>query len=172
VPDLYTDKIPTNVAFISRGMRGIFADVAKDKYGVITGVGNRIRYVRETVRDMSRDVLAEETGLSSASIMNYESGLRDPKTKDLAKIAEVLGTTVAYFHGEIDDYSPGALKKPEGREMFRLHTNRPVTTEEVDLVYQRLSLLEEEARNIAERKKAFDELEKKDRERRESDASS
>lgn len=52
-------------------------------------VGNKIRYQRE-LRELSRKQLSEMSGVAEISITQYELGKRQPKLKQLIKIAKAL----------------------------------------------------------------------------------
>lgn len=63
-------------------------------------IGKRIRGRRETLK-MSQLRLAELVGKESATyIALIENGVRNVRTSDLLRIAEVLETTVSYLVGE------------------------------------------------------------------------
>ena len=53
-----------------------------------------IRKVRKK-RGLSQEQLAKNSGLSRYSIINFETGRRDPRVKDLRKIAKALNVSVA-----------------------------------------------------------------------------
>ena len=53
-----------------------------------------IRKVRKK-RGLSQEQLAKNSGLSRYSIINFETGRRDPRVKDLRKIANALNVSVA-----------------------------------------------------------------------------
>lgn len=44
-------------------------------------------------RGLSQFTLAEETGLSRSTIINYETGRREPRAGDIAKLAAALNVT-------------------------------------------------------------------------------
>jgi len=61
--------------------------------GVVMGFGENLKYMR-TQMGLSQKKLAELTGTTSRTILNYEQGARLPKNIDIvSKIADVLGTT-------------------------------------------------------------------------------
>src|SRR5690242_3301662 len=84
-------------------------------------VGERIRERREREK-MSQAELAAESGVTAQTILNYEAGTRDPRSKELIRIAKALRTTVGWIIGEIDDPSPDALKKEIPTGSFRART--------------------------------------------------
>lgn len=52
-----------------------------------------IRYSRKK-QGLSQEQLAKMSGLSRYTIMNFESGKRDPRIKDLRKIAKALNVSI------------------------------------------------------------------------------
>ena len=46
--------------------------------------------------------LAEKSGFSRSSIINWETGKRAPRSIDIEKLANILGTSTAYLMGEIN----------------------------------------------------------------------
>ncbi len=52
-----------------------------------------IRQVRRE-QGLSQEQLAKISGLSRSSIINFETGRRDPRVKDLRKIANALNVSV------------------------------------------------------------------------------
>ena len=53
----------------------------------------RIRHSRKE-KGLSQEQLAKISGLSRSSIINFETGRRDPRVKDLRKIARALGVSI------------------------------------------------------------------------------
>lgn len=53
---------------------------------------NNIRVFRETA-GLNQTELASLIGISSKTIARYETGLREPRSSDLLRIAKVLGCT-------------------------------------------------------------------------------
>jgi len=66
-------------------------------------LGDRLRECREK-KKMTQQELAEKTGFSRGSIINWEKGIRIPNADILKKLAEALGVTVSYLMGETDMY--------------------------------------------------------------------
>lgn len=64
-------------------------------------LGDRLRECREK-KKMTQQELAEKTGFSRGSIINWEKGIRIPNADILKKLAEALGVTVSYLMGETD----------------------------------------------------------------------
>lgn len=61
---------------------------------------------------MNQKDLADMTGLSRNTIINYEGNKRNPDASSLKLIAQALGTTSSYLNGETNDPSP--LDNPSG----------------------------------------------------------
>ena len=53
----------------------------------------KIRKMRKQ-QGLSQEQLAKNSGLSRYSIINFETGRRDPRVKDLKKIAKALNVSV------------------------------------------------------------------------------
>ena len=53
-----------------------------------------------TQKGISQQKLADLSGISQASIYQWEKGTRKPKYEQLQKLAKALGTTVPYLLGE------------------------------------------------------------------------
>lgn len=71
------------------------------------GVGRRVRALREA-RSVEQADLADRAELSRAYISRLENGgITNPKLYDLARVARVLGTTVAHL---IEPTSPDTTK--------------------------------------------------------------
>lgn len=60
-----------------------------------------IRYRKKM--GMTQQDLAEKSGYSRSSIINWETGKRAPRTVDIEKLAAALGTTVGALMGEDED---------------------------------------------------------------------
>lgn len=59
-------------------------------------IGERIRYFR-TLRKMTKEQLAEISGIGLSTIGKYESGDRNPKPEQLLKISEAFGISINVF---------------------------------------------------------------------------
>jgi transcriptional regulator with XRE-family HTH domain len=59
---------------------------------------NLIRFYREKA-GLSQEVLADQSGLSRGTIINYEKGKRSPRITELDRIGRVLGCTAADLIG-------------------------------------------------------------------------
>lgn len=59
-------------------------------------VGEKIRLARVS-KGITQENLAQRSGLSRNTIVNYETGKRIPRTDDLVKIAKVLDVDVSVF---------------------------------------------------------------------------
>lgn len=139
---------------ISNGTFGHCTNVPKSGIFVpMSKVSERLTE-RRTAKRLSRPKLAEMVDLSEKTIINYESGEREPKTGDLAKLAQALDTTSAYLLGEINDPSPDALENA-GRE-FRAKLNKVVPKEKFQALYEELESIR--------RKRELLQLEERERE--------
>ena len=58
-----------------------------------------IREARQK-KDMTQEALAHEMGVTQAAVSQWENGITIPKTRDLLKIADVLGVSVSDLIGE------------------------------------------------------------------------
>lgn len=61
-------------------------------------VEEKLKECRER-KGMTQQEVAEKSGYSRSSIINWEKGLRTPDANVLKTLAQVLGTTVAYLMG-------------------------------------------------------------------------
>lgn len=59
-------------------------------------IGEKLKNFR-TLRHLSQEQLAAQSGISVSTIAKYESGLRKPKPDQLTKLAEALGISVNAF---------------------------------------------------------------------------
>lgn len=59
-------------------------------------IGNRIRKIRES-KDMKREHVADELGITHGAYSKIERGESDPNTNRLLQIAEILGVSVTDF---------------------------------------------------------------------------
>lgn len=76
-------------------------------------VGKLIKENRDRLR-LTQQELADKSGLSKGTIVNYETGKRSPTMENLAKIALVLDVSASDLIGETDDPTPSS------------HTDTPV----------------------------------------------
>lgn len=58
--------------------------------------GEKIKYFRN-MHGISQDMLGELSGINTATIKKYESGIRNPKPVQLLKIANALGISINIF---------------------------------------------------------------------------
>lgn len=72
-------------------------------------LGTRLKQVRAS-RGWSQKDLAEASGFSRASIINWESEKRAPRTADLERLAEALEVPVQDFLEEGEPKEPTAFK--------------------------------------------------------------
>ena len=68
-------------------------------------VEEKLKECRER-KGMTQQEVAEKSGYSRSSIINWEKGLRTPDANVLKTLAQVFGTTVAYLMGETDGSTP------------------------------------------------------------------
>lgn len=85
-------------------------------------VEEKLKECRER-KGMTQQEVAEKSGYSRNSIINWEKGLRTPDANVLKTLAQVLGTTVAYLMGETDE--PASLDIPlmYEKKLFNTLTN-------------------------------------------------
>ena len=62
----------------------------------------RLRSVREGIRNMSQAELARSSGIPPSSIAHFEGGTRKPSFDNLRKIATALNVTTDYLIGRAD----------------------------------------------------------------------
>jgi DNA-binding XRE family transcriptional regulator len=76
----------------------------------------RLRELRQAA-DLSQAKLAERAGLGLSTVVQFESGLREPTFETLLKLAEGLGVELAAFQPDRSDEKPAAeeSKKPARR---------------------------------------------------------
>ena len=65
-------------------------------------IATRLKALREE-RGLSQNDLAQKTGLSKKSIINYENGYRQPNSKAMAILEHFFDVSGAYLRGESDD---------------------------------------------------------------------
>ena len=64
-------------------------------------IATRLKALREE-RGLSQNDLAQKTGLSKKSIINYENGYRQPNSKAMAILEHFFDVSGAYLRGESD----------------------------------------------------------------------
>lgn len=69
------------------------------------GISLRLKELRSS-KGMSQTELAQCTGLTRKSIINYENGYREPNSKAMATLEEFFGVSGAYLRGESEDSEP------------------------------------------------------------------
>jgi transcriptional regulator with XRE-family HTH domain len=75
--------------------------------------GTRLRELRQG-KGLSREVLAERSGLSRGAVRDYEQGHREPSLRSAFQLADALGVKVDDFrNGQADE---GAAPPPAGRQ--------------------------------------------------------
>lgn len=78
--------------------------------GEAMGFAERLVEIRNA-RKLSRQELAELTGLAQETIARYERGDREPRTSELQKISSALEVTVSCLMNETDDPAPAKDQK-------------------------------------------------------------
>ena len=81
----------------------------------MASIGERILTLRKS-RNLSQKELAEQVGITEASLSRYENNLREPKGEIIAKIAEALKCSTDYLLGLTND-------KTEYKSKSSLHKN-------------------------------------------------
>ena len=71
--------------------------------------GERLKHLREG--RYSQEDLAEKLNVHNNTISKWENGSQEPRAKNVAELARILGTTTAYLLGDTD--SPEAELKPQ-----------------------------------------------------------
>lgn len=67
--------------------------------------GERLRRLREK-KDITSNDLCFKLNVASGTVSRWETGKREPDLETIRRVADILGTSVAYLMGEIDDPSP------------------------------------------------------------------
>ncbi|MDY3213390.1 LexA family transcriptional regulator [Pyramidobacter sp.] len=101
-------------------------------------IGEQIRIFREKSHLKQKD-LAELTGYSRNSIINWERGYRSPTTEVLNKLASVLGVPVAYLMGQGEESVTDTKKEPadpktDGRNDPFFNSNARLAPEAKDTI--------------------------------------
>lgn len=78
--------------------------------GEAMGFAERLVETR-TAKKLSRQELAELTGLAQETIARYERGDREPRTSELQRISSALGVTVSFLMDEADASAQGKGQK-------------------------------------------------------------
>lgn len=81
----------------------------------MASIGKRILNLRKN-KDLSQKELAEQVGITEASLSRYENDLREPKAEIIAKIAEALECSTDYLLGLTNN-------KTEYKSKSNLHKN-------------------------------------------------
>lgn len=174
----------TNVSNTGVTKTFIFAYMtAEERRRIRLELARRLLHRRDVVLRLSRDEVAQDAGMSSVTLANYEKAKRDPKLIDVVGLAKVLkcelidllppevlgrpesgGEKTADRTGEAS--SAPSTADPRRTTSFRLSTYREISTEEAELVRMKLELLEQEdalieqqRKNLEARKKTVEEFE-------------
>lgn len=94
---------------------------------------DRLKYYRK-LKKMTQKELADQTGLSTGTIQQYELGKRNPKYETLCKIAEVLDLPVSYF---IDSSQIGVMVEDDGQKVKNSNIHLEKLFSEADEQQQR-----------------------------------
>ena len=70
--------------------------------------GERLKHLREG--RYSQEDLAEKLNVNNNTISKWENGSQEPRPKNVAELARVLGTTAAYLLGDTDNPDPAAQR--------------------------------------------------------------
>lgn len=62
----------------------------------------RLRSTRKSI-GLSQKELAEKIGVKPTTLGNWETGIATPRTEELKKLASVLGVSIDYLLGMVDD---------------------------------------------------------------------
>ena len=94
---------------------------------------------------MTQQALADRMGLSRGTIGMYESGLRDPDTKTLTHLADVLGCSVDYLLGRTPDRHPltGQILTLAARRSD--DDTAPLTSKEIKQIREAIKILKIDA---------------------------
>lgn len=92
------------------------------------GFAERLVEIR-TARKLSRQELAELTGLAQETIARYERGDREPRTSELQKLSSALEVTVSCLMEEID--APAPVKDQKRRLNVGINLDDPETLTQV-----------------------------------------
>lgn len=111
----------------------MFVEVAK------SGVRGEIIKSERNKRGWSQNELGRRSGLTGATIGNYEEDERDPKVKDLLRIAKALGITYTLLIDEEieEDESDSGERNIQGR-------GQKMTDKEIELLERELQLIREQ----------------------------
>lgn len=65
-------------------------------------IGERLREARIR-RGLTQAEVAEKLGVTRSVIARYESGINDPPSENISKLAEILGVSADYLLGRTDN---------------------------------------------------------------------
>ena len=71
-------------------------------------------------RGITKRFIAQSLGRSSTLCQDWKMQKSQPNAEQLAKVAQILGTTPEYLRGETDDPAPAPAPAPEDGEMAAL----------------------------------------------------
>lgn len=97
-------------------------------------IGEKIRQERKRNR-LTQEELAAQMGVSIKTLQRWETEERSPRTKELKKLSEILGTSVEYLMGEavekedtneetISEYTKEQVNNKQGMATMSLGNGR------------------------------------------------
>ena len=95
-------------------------------------LGTKIKILRKR-RDLTQIELAEQLGISRATVSNYETGRRAPHIHELRRISEWLGGSLDYFGSETEDEVFDLLSRANA-----VFTNKELPKEEKERTYKEI----------------------------------
>lgn len=115
--------------------------------GELNILGNRMKVLRDA-KGLSTGKIAKLIGKTKASVIGYEQGYRYPLLRDAHKLAEVLGTSVAYLIGETDISTPPITKQTLG-ELIKTgdfhYGGQKLTDDDLDRIIEKLEAILKDA---------------------------
>lgn len=90
-------------------------------------IGERIVFLREK-QDISQKELAEQLGITAASLSRYENNIYDPKGTIITSLCGLLHTSADYLLGMTENYSPATDRTVMSEKelyFWRLYQNLP-----------------------------------------------
>ena len=95
--------------------------------------GKRVKAIRERM-GITQTELARRTGLTPATISQYESGKRTMSSRSVPKLAAVLNVTSDYLLGNVAYSEKDMLADPRVRDIIDIFSGLP--TAEQRTIYQ------------------------------------
>ena len=82
-------------------------------------IGEKVRSVRE-LRHMTRETLAEKSGLELMQLKALEEGSQVPALSPLGKVAHALGVRLGTFLDDAESWEPDICRKADGNRHLRV----------------------------------------------------